>query len=67
MKNGNKEIKISELAIVPESLSDADDIYKYMGCDAEITKYTGWNPYQTLDSTIEKIKRDISSDDDLYS
>ena len=63
MKNGNKEIQLSELAIVPESLSDADDIYKYMGCDAEITKYTGWNPYQTVDSTIEKIKIDISSDD----
>lgn len=63
MKNGNKEIKISELDIVPESLSDAEDIYKYMGCDAEITKYTGWNPYQTVDSTIEKIKIDISSDD----
>lgn len=63
MKNENKELKLSELDIVPESLSDAEDIYKYMGCDAEITKYTGWNPYQTLDSTIEKIKIDISSDD----
>lgn len=67
MKNGNKEIQLSELDIVPESLSDAEDIYKYMGCDAEITKYTGWNPYQTVDSTIEKIKRDISSEDDSYS
>lgn len=67
MKNENKELKLSELAIVPESLSDADDIYKYMGCDAEITKYTGWNPYQTLDSTIEKIKRDICSENDSYS
>lgn len=67
MKNEYKEIKLSELDIVPESLSDAEDIYKYMGCDAEITKYTGWNPYQTLDSTIEKIKRDICSENDSYS
>lgn len=63
----NKDIISNGLQIVPETLSDAEDIYQHMGCDPEITKYTGWNPYQTLDATIEKIKSDISSEDDSYS
>ena len=62
----NKNIEISDygLIIEPEKLEDAEDIHKYMGCDPEITRFTGWNPYQTLESTIEKIKRDLSAADD---
>lgn len=63
----NKEIISNGLQIVPETLSDAEDIYKHMGRDSEITKYTGWNPYHTLDATIEKIKKDVSSEDGSYS
>lgn len=64
-----KTIKTSSegLCIVPETLQDAENIYKYMGCDPEITRYTGWNPYQTLEATIEKIKRDMAADDGSYS
>ncbi|MBQ0079740.1 MAG: GNAT family N-acetyltransferase [Eubacterium sp.] len=58
-----KEILISGLNITPETIDDADNIYKYMGCDPEITKYTGWNPYFCLESTIEKIKHDLESED----
>lgn len=57
----------SGLSIEPETVKDAEDIYKYMGCDPEITRYTGWNPYRTLQATVDKIQRDISSDDGSYS
>ena len=62
-----KEIMLPGLSLVPESLADAEDIYRYMGCDPQITRYTGWNPYQTLEAAIDKIKRDINSDDGSYS
>lgn len=61
-----KKIISNGLEIVPEMVEDAENIYKYMGCDSEIIKYTGWNPYQTLQSTIDKIQRDLS-DTDTYS
>lgn len=62
-------IEISELNlyIVPETLEDAENIYRYMGCDPEITRYTGWNPYKSLQATVDKIERDINSDDGSYS
>ncbi len=64
-----KLIEICEigLCIMPETLEDAENIYKYMGCDSEITRYTGWNPYQTLQATIQKIEGDIRGDDGSYS
>ncbi len=61
------EISESDIFVVPETLEDAEDIYKYMGCNPEITRYTGWNPYQTLKDTIQKIERDIYADDGSYS
>lgn len=67
MNQKNTILETSGLVILPETLQDAEDIYTYMGCDPEITRYTGWNPYQTLEATIEKIKRDISADDGTYS
>lgn len=66
MNNNIRNLIIGELCIVPETIQDAEDIYKYMGCDSEITKYTGWNPYESLESTIEKIENDIR-DDNSYS
>lgn len=67
MKNSDMILAASELCVVPETLQDADEIYKYMGCDPEITRYTGWNPYQTLQATVDKIEQDIRSDDGSYS
>ena len=63
----NIEISDLDLYIVPETLEDAENIYRYMGCDPEITRYTGWNPYRTLQATVDKIEKDINSDDGSYS
>ena len=62
--NGTIELTTDRLVLRKESLSDAENIYKYLGCDPEITKYTGWNPYTTLESTIEKISSDIKQYDE---
>lgn len=51
------------LIITPESIEDAEDIYKNIGCDKEMSKYTGWNPYFTLESTIAKVEADLKSKD----
>lgn len=66
-KHTIKEIISDGLTIKPETLADAENIYKYMGCDPEITRYTGWNPYQTLQATQDKIREDIRDDADTYS
>lgn len=60
-------IREPELCIVPETLADAESIYQYLGCDPEIAKYTGWNPYRTLQDTVEKIEKDIYAEDGSYS
>lgn len=67
MANLAIEIVCGDLRIVPETMADAENIYKYMGCDPQITKYTGWNPYQSLEMTMGKIEHDMNADDGSYS
>lgn len=56
---GTIELKTDRLVLRRESLKDADVMHKLLGCDPEITKYTGWNPYISRESTLEKIGFDI--------
>lgn len=38
---GTIELKTDRLVLRRESLKDADVMHKLLGCDPEITKYTG--------------------------
>lgn len=55
------------LSIIPETLQDAEDIYKNIGLDPDMSRFTGWNPYVTIDATIEKITNDMAAGNDSYS
>ena len=44
-------------------IEDADIIYQEIGCNQEMLNYTGWNPYNTLESTKEFILDRINSND----
>ena len=57
IKKGDKQmvnLKTERLILRNEKLEDAETLYKFLGCDAEMSKYTGWNPYITLDSAQKK-------------
>lgn len=63
------DLKTERLILRREKLEDAEILYKFLGCDAEMSKYTGWNPYITLVSARKKIEEDIrnSENKDFYS
>ena len=46
-----KNLKEDKLHLRPYAMSDADTIYENLGCDPEMMRYTGWNPYFSLEVT----------------
>lgn len=62
-------LKTERLLLRSEKMEDAKILYEFLGCDAEMSKYTEWNPYSTLASTMKKIEQDIqnSQNKDFYS
>ena len=37
-------------------ISDAEVLYHKIGCDSIMARYTGWNPYETIDAAREAIR-----------
>ncbi len=37
-------------------ISDAEPLYHKIGCDSEMERYTGWNPYVTIEAAREAIR-----------
>lgn len=56
-------LKTRRLVLRRVEVEDAETIYEFLGCDAEMTKYTGWNPYTSLAATIRKIEQDNQNSD----
>ena len=49
-------IKTERLVLRPYLLSDADALYVNLGMDEESYRYTGWNPYESVEMTEGIIK-----------
>ena len=45
---------------------DADSLYRYLGTDPAMHKYSGWNPYATLEMAQETVRGFINSYDDEH-
>ena len=45
---------------------DADSLYHYLGTDPAMHKYSGWNPYATLEMAQETVRGFINSYDDEH-
>lgn len=58
------ELRTKRLFLRKVRMEDAEILYREQGCNPEITRYTGWNPYYTLDAAKEKIAEDLSSCDE---
>lgn len=41
-------------------IKDADILYKELGCNPAITRYTGWNPYASPALARKKVEQDIA-------
>ena len=46
-----KNLKEDKLQLRSYIMSDAAVIYEHLGCDPEMMRYTGWNPYFSLEAT----------------
>ncbi len=43
---------------------DAPIIHKELGCNPAMLRYTGWNPYRTLESTMDFLSHTLDSEKD---
>ncbi len=55
------ELKTERLILRQYRMEDAQELYLYFGCDKEMQKYTGWNPYESLEKSKERVKLAIDS------
>ena len=65
-----KNLKEDKLHLRPYAMSDADTIYENLGCDPEMMRYTGWNPYFSPEATenfVADVIRKYESDEKEYS
>ena len=54
-----KTLTTDRLVLRPERPEDAEIFWRELGCNEEITRYTGWNPYFSLEAARGKIAEDI--------
>lgn len=59
--DGTIKLTTKRLILRKETMADAELLYNALGCDPQITQYTGWNPYATRASASEKVAEDIRS------
>lgn len=47
--HGSAELWTDHLILRRYRLDDAEQLYKSLGTDSEMNKYSGWNPYASLE------------------
>ncbi len=57
--HGTAELRTERLKLRRFRPEDADELYRYIGSDPEMQRYTGWNPYATPEMTRETVRRMI--------
>lgn len=59
--HGTAEIWTDRLVLRRHRPEDAEDLYRYFGADPEMTNYSGWNPYATLQTARQTVSRFMES------
>lgn len=59
--NGTVRLTSKRLVFRKETIEDIPTLFKELGCNPEITRYTGWNPYTTMELTAKKVQQDIAN------
>lgn len=68
--HGTVELWTERMTLRRYQPEDADALYRHMGTDPSMYKYSGWNPYATKEMAEETVKRFIQSydnDEHVYS
>lgn len=65
--HGTAELWTERLVLRKYRPEDAEQLYDYLGTDPEMYKYSGWNPYATMEMTRETVQRFIDSYDDDHT
>lgn len=66
-KHGCVELRTERLILRRYRTEDAEDLYHYLGTDPAMYRYSGWNPYATLDMAQETVQRFIGSYDEEHA
>lgn len=64
---GTAELQTEQMTLRRYCLEDAEALYRYLGTDPDMYKYSGWNPYATLEMALETVRRFMESYDDKHS
>ena len=65
--HGTAELCTERLTLRRYIPEDADPLYRYLGTDPSMYRYSGWNPYATPEMARETVLRFIGSYDDEHS
>ena len=65
--HGTAELLTDRLVLRRYRHEDADQLYRYFGSDPEMCRYSGWNPYPTLETAQDTVDRIIAGYDDEHS
>ena len=59
--HGTTELKTERLTLRRYRPDDAEALYRYLGTDPAMYRYSGWNPYATLEMAQETVQEFIKS------
>ena len=65
--HGTVELWTERLILRRYRPEDAEDLYRYLGTDPAMYRYSGWNPYATLEMAQETVRRFIGSYEDVHA
>ena len=64
--HGTAELRTERLKLRRYREEDAAELYEYFGTDPSTYQYSGWNPYATLEMSMETVRRFIESYNDEH-
>ena len=64
--HGTVELWTDQMILRRYRPEDADSLYRYFGTDPAMHKYSGWNPYATVEMAQETVRGFINSYDDEH-
>ena len=62
--HGTAELWTENLVLRRYRLEDAEDLYRHLGKDPDMYRYSGWNPYASLEAARETVCRFIDGYED---
>lgn len=65
--HGTVELRTERMVLRRYCPEDAEPLHRRLGTDPEMARYSGWNPYATLETAEDAVRRFIDSYDDEHS